>query len=91
MKIKPLGKRILVEIKKEIKTESGIILSEREQQKDETPIKCKVLAVSDEITEIKEGDTVIIKKYCGSTAEKVSDEISRRLVDINDVLLIVNE
>lgn len=61
MKIKPLFENVLVKIEKAPeKTKSGLILSPKEDNKLEEAI---VLSVSDQVEQIREGDTVIFKSY----------------------------
>lgn len=72
MKIKPLGKRIVVKaLKEEQKTEGGIYLPETASK--EKPQQGEVTAVGDEFKEVKIGDKVIFAKY-GGTEIKVEGE-----------------
>ena len=72
MKIKPLGKRIVVKaLKQEEKTEGGIYLPETASK--EKPQQGKVTAVGPEFKGVKIGDTVIFAKY-GGTEIKIQDE-----------------
>ncbi len=72
MKIKPLGKRIVVKaLKQEEKTEGGIYLPETASK--EKPQQGKVTAVGSEFKGVKVGDTVIFAKY-GGTEIKIDDE-----------------
>lgn len=64
MSFKPLGKRVLVErTEVEAKTASGIILVDSAKEKPNT---AKVVAVGSEVTELKEGDTVVFEQYRGT-------------------------
>ena len=57
----PLGKRVLIERQEDAKTTaSGIIIPDSASEK---PFHGKVVAVSDEVTEVKVGDTVVFGKY----------------------------
>ena len=72
MKIKPLGKRIVVRpLKQEEKTEGGIYLPETASK--EKPQQGKVTAVGSEFKGVKVGDTVVFAKY-GGTEIKIEDE-----------------
>ena len=64
MNFKPLGKRVLVERTEiETKTASGIILVDSAKEKPNTAI---VKAVGSEVTELKEGDTIVFEQYRGT-------------------------
>jgi len=64
MNFKPLGKRVLVErTEVEEKTASGIILVDSAKEKPNTAV---VKAVGSEVTELKEGDTVLFEQYRGT-------------------------
>jgi chaperonin GroES len=64
MTFKPLGKRVLVErTEVESKTASGIILVDSAKEKPNTAV---VKAIGSEVTELKEGDTIVFKQYRGT-------------------------
>ncbi|PLY09409.1 MAG: co-chaperone GroES [Arcobacter sp.] len=64
MTFKPLGKRVLVErTEVESKTASGIILVDSAKEKPNTAV---VKAVGSEVTELKEGDTIVFEQYRGT-------------------------
>ena len=64
MNFKPLGKRVLVErTEVEEKTASGIILVDSAKEKPNTAI---VKAVGSEVTELKEGDTIVFEQFRGT-------------------------
>ncbi len=64
MSFKPLGKRVLVQrTEVEEKTASGIILVDSAKEKPNTAV---VKAVSSEVTELKEGDTVVFEQFRGT-------------------------
>ena len=64
MNFKPLGDRVLVQRVEETNTTaSGIIIPDNAKEK---PSQAKVVAVSSEVNEIKEGDTVVFGKYSGT-------------------------
>ncbi|WP_320036208.1 co-chaperone GroES [Campylobacterota bacterium DY0563] len=64
MSFKPLGKRVLVQrTEVEEKTASGIILVDSAKEKPNTAV---VKAVGSEVTELKEGDTIVFEQYRGT-------------------------
>ncbi len=64
MNFKPLGKRVLVErTEVEEKTASGIILVDSAKEKPNTAI---VKAIGSEVTELKEGDTIVFEQFRGT-------------------------
>ena len=64
MSFRPLGKRVLVQrTEVEEKTASGIILVDSAKEKPNTAI---VKAVGSEVTELKEGDTVVFEQFRGT-------------------------
>ena len=60
MKIKPVGKRMLIE--KAFETESPLIIPEGVEVNDDVRIG-KVLAIGDEVTKYKVGDYFIYEKH----------------------------
>jgi len=86
MKIKPLGKRVVVKAwKEEEKTEGGIYLPETASK--EKPQQGKVIAVGADFKEIKKGDRVIFAKY-GGTEIKIEDD-EYLVLGEDDVLAII--
>jgi chaperonin GroES len=95
MTIKPLGDRVLIEIKtSEEKTAGGIVIPQTAQEKTQ---EGKVVAVGKgKITddgkqvpiEVKVGDTVIYDKYAG-TQIKISDK-DHLVIKIEDILAVVS-
>lgn len=72
MKMKPLGKRIVVKaLEQEQKTEGGIYLPETASK--EKPQQGEVTAVGDEFKGVKIGDKVVFAKY-GGTEIKIEGE-----------------
>lgn len=64
MSFRPLGKRVLVQrTEVEEKTASGIILVDSAKEKPNTAI---VKAIGSEVTELKEGDTVVFEQFRGT-------------------------
>ncbi|AMD95709.1 co-chaperone GroES [Leptotrichia sp. oral taxon 847] len=86
MKIKPLGKRILIkQIEQEEVTKSGIVLPGTASK--EKPIIGEVLAIGKEIEDVSAGDKVIFEKYSG-TEIKDGDE-TYLILEKDNVLAIV--
>ncbi|MGY3775700.1 co-chaperone GroES [Helcococcus sueciensis] len=87
MKIRPIGKRLVLKtIKKEEKTSSGILMPDSAVEK---PVYAEVISVSKEIEDknIKVGDRVIYTKYKGTEIKDGEEEYI--LIDIEDVLGVV--
>ena len=86
MIIKPLGKRVLIqEVKQEEVTKSGIVLPGMASK--EKPIIGEVLAVGDEVSEVKVGEKVIYEKYTGT--EVKDGDIEYLLIDMKNILAVV--
>lgn len=86
MKIKPLGKRILIkQTEQEEVTKSGIVLPGTASK--EKPIIGEVLAIGKEIEDVSAGDKVIFEKYSG-TEIKDGDE-TYLILEKDNVLAIV--
>ena len=86
MKIKPLGKRVLVkQIEQEEITKSGIVLPGTVSK--EKPITGEVLAVGRKIEDIKPGERIIYEKYTGKEV-KDGEEVYL-ILDIDNVLGII--
>ncbi|QUB94581.1 co-chaperone GroES [Leptotrichia sp. oral taxon 218] len=86
MKIKPLGKRILIkQTEQEEVTKSGIVLPGTASK--EKPIIGEVLAVGKKIEEISVGDKVIFEKYSGT--EVKDGEETYLILEKDNVLAIV--
>ena len=82
MNFKPLGKRVLVErTEVETKTASGIILVDSAKEKPNTAI---VKAVGSEVTELKEGDTIVFEQYRGT--EFTLDGQDYLVLDIENII-----
>jgi chaperonin GroES len=64
LKIKPLGIRVLVEqIAAETKTASGLIIPDSAKEK---PLQAKVVAIGNDVDQIKIGETVVYGKFIGT-------------------------
>lgn len=85
MNFKPLGKRVLVErVEEQTTTATGIIIPDNAKEK---PLSGKVIAVSSEISDIKEGDNVIFAKYGGT--EISLDKKKFLVLNSDDILGII--
>ncbi len=85
MKIKPLGKRIMVKpFKQEEKTEGGIYLPETASK--DKPQQGKVIAVGPDFKGVKKEDKVIFAKYVGTEVEIDNEEYL--ILGKDDVLAI---
>ena len=61
---KPLGKRVLVQrTEVEEKTASGIILVDSAKEKPNTAV---VKSIGGDVTELKEGDTIVFEQFRGT-------------------------
>jgi len=88
MKIKPLGKRILVKpLKQEEKTEGGIYLPETASK--DKPQQGKVIAVGPDFKGVKRGDTVIFAKYEGTEIKIENEEYL--ILGVDEALAIAEE
>lgn len=86
MIIKPLGKRVLIqEVKQEEVTKSGIVLPGTASK--EKPITGEVLAVGNEVSEVKVGEKVIYEKYTGT--EVKDGDVEYLLIDMKNILAVV--
>jgi len=85
MKIKPLGKRIVVKpLKQEEKTEGGIYLPDTASK--DKPQRGEVIAVGPDFKGVKKGDKVIFAKY-GGTEINIKEE-EYLILGVDDVLAI---
>ncbi len=88
MKLKPLGRRVVLKkIERETEEEEGgIILPE--EAKDESYIRAEVVAVgSNDKIEVKEGDEVIVSSFSGMELTVGGEELT--IVKDNDILAVV--
>lgn len=82
MSFKPLGKRVLVErTEVEAKTASGIILVDSAKEKPNT---ATVVAVGSEVTELKEGDSIVFENFRGT--ELTLEGVDYLILDIENVM-----
>ncbi len=85
MNFQPLGKRVLVKrVEETNKTASGIIIPDNAKEK---PLMGEIIAVSKEVSDIKDGDKVLFAKYGGTEVKLGSEEYL--VLSIDDVLGIV--
>jgi chaperonin GroES len=86
MAIKPLGERLLIEIKtQEEKTAGGIVIPEAAQEKTQEGI---VVSVGDSPDiKVKKGDIIIYDKYAG-TQIKVDDK-DHLILKNEDILAVI--
>jgi co-chaperonin GroES (HSP10) len=81
--LKPIRNKVLVKHHSpdEIKTESGIIIPLKTGIEDDNrQLKATVLAVADGVTDVKEGDTVQVRKWAGE------DYDGCKLLDVREVV-----
>ncbi len=84
MKIKPLGKRVVLkELEVEEKTKSGLILAGAKEE----PQMATVVAVSDSVEELNVNDLVYYKKYSGTKVKYESDEYI--IIEFDSVIAVV--
>ena len=85
MNFKPLGKRVLVKrLEEESVTSSGIIIPDNAKEK---PSRGEVVAVSTEVTELANGNTVVFGKYAGN--EISLDGTKYLVIDTDDIFGII--
>lgn len=85
MAIKPIGSRILIEVRAgEEKTASGLLIPTAAQEKTNTGT---VLAIGDKDITVKVGQIVVFDKYAGT--QIVMDSNEQLLLDMENVLAIV--
>ena len=85
MNFTPLGKRVLVKRVEETNTtSSGIIIPDNAKEK---PSRATVVAVSSEVTELKDGDEVLFGKYSGN--EVALNGETYIVLDTDDVFGII--
>lgn len=86
MIIKPLGERVLIqEVKQEEVTKSGIVLPGTASK--EKPITGEILAIGNEVSEVKVGEKVIYEKYTGT--EVKDGDVEYLLIDMKNILAVV--
>ncbi|MGL4393700.1 MAG: co-chaperone GroES [Brevinema sp.] len=85
MSVKPLGNRILVEVKAgEEKTAGGLYIPTTAQEKTNTG---SVLALGDKDITVKVGDVVVFEKYAGT--QILVDNKECLLLEMDHVLAVI--
>lgn len=84
--IKPLGKNVLIEKKtKETSTSFGLVLADDGKKKDEGLVQ----AIGDKVTDVKIGDTVLLRAWGGETVTSENKEYF--VIEESQILAIVTE
>lgn len=86
MAVKPIGNRVLIEVKTTTeKTKGGIVIPQQAQEKTQEGI---VVAIGDSPDiKVKVGDTIIYDKYAG-TEIKINDK-EHLLLKADDILAVI--
>ncbi|MCB4751252.1 MAG: co-chaperone GroES [Sulfurovum sp.] len=85
MNFKPLSKRLLIERVEEANTTaSGIIIPDNAKEK---PSRGNVLAVGNDVEDIKVKDIVVFGKYAGT--ELILDNKEYLVLEVSDVLGVI--
>ena len=83
--LRPLGKRVIIrKLEAEEKTASGIVLPSQAKEK---PQMAEIVAVGNEVEEVKVGDKVVFKKYVGTEIKVENEELT--ICEIADILAVV--
>lgn len=83
--LRPLGKRVIIKrLEAEEKTASGIVLPSQAKEK---PQMAEVIAVSNEVEDVKVGDKVVFKKYVGTEVKVEGEEVM--ICDVADILAVL--
>lgn len=85
MNFQPLGKRVLIKsVEEATTTASGIIIPDSATQK---PSQGEVVAVSKEVTDLKNGNVVLFGKYTGN--EVLLDNDKYLIINTDDIFGII--
>jgi chaperonin GroES len=85
MNFQPLGKRVLVErLEEATTTASGIIIPDNAKEK---PLQGTVVATSNKVKNVSNGDTVVFGKYAGS--ELTLGDKTYLVLKVDDLLGII--
>ncbi len=85
MAIKPIGSRVLIEVRAgEEKTASGLYIPTAAQEKTNTG---NVLAVGDKDISVSVGQMIVFEKYAGTQIEMDGKELL--LLDMENILAVV--
>ena len=83
--LRPLGKRVIIKrLEAEEKTASGIVLPSQAKEK---PQIAEVIAISNEVTEVKVGDKVVFKKFVGTEVKVENEEVT--ICELADILAVL--
>lgn len=82
MNLKPLHTYLIVKVKKENQTKSGILIANAKPSEE-----AKVVKVAKEVTDIKVGDNVLFSKYAPLEVTVGDEKIS--LIDYSDIYAII--
>jgi co-chaperonin GroES (HSP10) len=86
MIIKPLFKKVLVaEIKAVTKSEAGIILDNANSVREQN--RAKVLAIGPDVTDVKEGDTILLD-WTKASVVKI-EGAQRAIVDQDHIVAVL--
>ena len=86
MSFRPLGTRILVRRKEQMKeTEGGIIIPDAYRDR---ATEGEILAIGEEVTKVKVDEEILFAKYAGSTIENQED-IDLLVISESDVLGVI--
>jgi len=86
MIVKPLFKKVLVaEIKAVTKSEAGIILDNANSVREQN--RAKVLAIGPDVTDVKEGDTILLD-WTKASVIKI-DGAQRAVVDQDHIVAVL--
>lgn len=96
VKVKPLGKRVLIQRSKAAATKGGILLPDTAQEK---PKEGKVVAtgpgkhdergVLDPVT-VKVGDRVLFSSYAGTEVKNIGDDEEYLIISEDEILGVLN-
>lgn len=88
MKIRPLGKSLLVNVPKKEKKEGGIILTTQVEEFSEG----LVLSIGDDVKmRIKPNDKVLVHPHAGRTIPQDDKEVVQKLISEDSVLAVIEE
>ena len=83
--MKPVNDNLIIQLPEiETTTSSGLVIPESAVKAPQTAI---VIAVSDEQTKVKAGDSLIIRQHAGQTFEHDGD--TYQLIHLSDVMAIL--
>ena len=87
MKVKPMGDRVLIQIKEsETKTAGGIIIPQTAQEKTQTGVVVAI-GTDQDVIKVKAGDEVMYDKYAGTQIKLDGSE--HLIVKMSDILAVL--